>query len=92
MGCQTDSDGRPGLPCELYQSGSLTDGKPLPFEFECLIPVSCAGLGHLLMANLCPLFALPRLRLPTRPPPIDLIRVITEVEKNHPKNQGHTNS
>ena len=57
------------------------------------------------------MFALPRLRLPTRPhrpphspptrpphppptrpPPIDSIRVITEVEKNHLKNQGHTNS
>ena len=33
------SDGRPGLPCELCRSGSLiiTDGKPLPFEFECLL-------------------------------------------------------
>ena len=37
MGCQTDSDGRPGLPCELCRSGSLTDGKALPFEFECLL-------------------------------------------------------
>ena len=63
-------------------------------------PVSCAGLGHLLMAGHCPLGSLPRLRLPTRPPhplptrppPIDSIRVITGVEKNHLKNQGHTNS
>ena len=31
------SDGRPGLPCELCRSGSLTDGKALPFEFECLL-------------------------------------------------------
>ena len=49
------------------------------------------------------MFALPRLWLPTRPPPptpppptrpppIDSIRVITEVEKNHLENQGHTNS
>ena len=31
-------DGRPGLPCELCRSGSpLADGKPLPFEFECLL-------------------------------------------------------
>ena len=44
------------------------------------------------------MFALPHLRLhtrphhpppPTRPPPIDSIHVITEVEKNHLKNQGH---
>ena len=45
------------------------------------------------------MFASPRLQLPTRPhhpphppptcpPPIDSIRVITEVEKNHLKNQG----
>ena len=49
------------------------------------------------------MFALPRLQLPTRPhhpphpppfhqPPIDSIRVITEVEKNHLKKQGHKNS
>ena len=25
------------LPCELCRSGSLTDGKALPFEFECLL-------------------------------------------------------
>ena len=65
-------------------------------------PVSCAGLGHLLMEKHCPLslnFALPRLQLPTyphppptHPPPIDSICVITEVEKHHLKNQGHTNS
>ena len=35
MGCQTDSDGRPGLPSELCQSGSPTDGTALPFVFEC---------------------------------------------------------
>ena len=128
MGCQTGSDGRPGLPCELCQSGSLTDGKPLPFEFECLLswplwplrginktawaaklvlmagltyPVSCASLGHLLMANLCPLSLnvcftpptapqpppTPTPPPPTHPPPIDSIRVITEIEKNHLKNQ-----
>ena len=49
------------------------------------------------------MFALPCLLLPTRPhrpphppptrpPPIDSIRFITEVEKNHLKNQGHTNT
>ena len=27
----------PGVPCELCRSGSLTDGKALPFEFECLL-------------------------------------------------------
>ena len=30
-------DGKPGLPCELCRSGSLTDGKALLFEFECLL-------------------------------------------------------
>ena len=38
------------------------------------------------------MFALPRLRLPTthptRPPPIDSIRVITEVEKTTSKTRG----
>ena len=45
------------------------------------------------------MFALPRLRLPTcphhpphppptHPPPIDSMRVITEAEKSHLKNQG----
>ena len=34
MGCQTDSNGRPGLPSELCQSGSPTDGTALPFLFE----------------------------------------------------------
>ena len=56
-------------------------------------PVSCAGLGHLLMAKHCPLslnvcFTPPTAPHPSPPPPIDSIRVITEVEKN----QGHTNS
>ena len=67
-------------------------------------PVSCAGLGHLLMAKHCPLSLNPphhpphppptRPPPPTCPPPIDSIHVITdlEVEKNHLKNQGHTNS
>ena len=32
-----DSDGRPGQPCELCQSESLTDGTALPFVFECLL-------------------------------------------------------
>ena len=109
MGCQTGSDGRPGLviPCELCRSGSLTDSKPLPFEFEwwlfsnavkprgCLswplwplrginktawaaklvltaglaYPVCCASLGHLLMANLCPLSLNVCFTPPTAPQP-----------------------
>ena len=36
-GCQTDSNGRPGLPSKLCQSGSPTDGTALPFVFECLL-------------------------------------------------------
>ena len=35
--CQTDSDGRPGSPFELSQSGSPTDGTALPFLFENLL-------------------------------------------------------
>ena len=36
--------------------------------------------------------ALPRLRLPTRPPPIESIRDITGTEKNCLKNQQLLNS
>ena len=62
-------------------------------------PVSCAGLGHLLMAKHCPLslnvcFTPPTAPHrpphppPTRPPPIESIRVITEVEKTTSKTRG----
>ena len=65
-------------------------------------PVSCAGLGHLLMAKHCPLclnvcFTPPTAPHPPPPPtpppshlptPIDSIRVITEVEKTTPKTRG----
>ena len=55
-----------------------TDGKALPFEFKCLLyPAYGSPAAH---------------PPPTRQPPIDSIRVITAVEKNHLKNQGHTNS
>ena len=37
MECQTDSNGRPGLPYELCQSGSPTDGTTLRFVVECLL-------------------------------------------------------
>ena len=37
MGCKTDSNGRPGLPCELCQSRSPTDGIALLFD-ACLSP------------------------------------------------------
>ena len=37
MGCQTDSDGRLGLPGELCPAGSPTDGTALPFVSECLL-------------------------------------------------------
>ena len=37
---------RPGLPCELCRSGSLTDGKALPFEFECLLYLACGSPPH----------------------------------------------
>ena len=90
-------------------------GAKLILTADLAYPVSCAGLGHLLMAKHCPLslnvcFTPPTAphplppptptTHPTRshhpphplPPPIDSIRVITEVEKNHLKNQEHTNS
>ena len=65
-------------------------------------PVSCAGLGHLLMAKHCPLSlnvcftppTAPHLPPPptppppTRPPPIDSIRINTEVEKTSSKTRG----
>ena len=34
---KTDSDGRPGPPFELCQSGSPTDGTAVPFLFESLL-------------------------------------------------------
>ena len=37
MGCQTDSNDRPGLSSELCQSWLPTDGTALPFVFECLL-------------------------------------------------------
>ena len=37
MACQTDSDGRLDLLCELSLSGSPTDGTALPLVFECLL-------------------------------------------------------
>ena len=69
-------------------------------------PVSCASLGHLLMAQHCHLclsvcFSLPSASHPplppphpppTRTPPIDSIRDITAVSKNCLKNQRHSNS
>ena len=65
-------------------------------------PMSCASLGHLLMAKHCPLSLSvcftppttphppppPTPPPPTRPPTIDSIRVITEVEKKPPQNLG----
>ena len=39
--CQADSNGKLGLPCELCQSGSPTDGTALSFVFECLRYYSC---------------------------------------------------
>ena len=76
MGCQTDSDGRPGLPYELCRSGSLTDGKPLSFEFECLL-YPAYGSPPAPTTHPIPL-----------PPPIDSIRVITEGEGNLLKKKG----
>ena len=57
---------------------------------------SCAGLGHLLMAQHCHFclgvcFSPPTAPHPP-PPPIDSIRVITDVEKNHLKSLGSSNS
>ena len=73
MGCQSDSDGRLGLPGELCQAGSPNDGTALPFLFECLL-FSPSTAPHLP-------------QLPT-PPPIDSIRVITAVQKTASKTRG----
>ena len=65
-------------------------------------PMSCASLGHLLMAKHCPLSLSvcftpptaphlpppPTPPPPTRPPTIDSIRDITEVEKKPTQNLG----
>ena len=63
-------------------------------------PVSCASLGHLLMAQHCPLCLNVCFTLPTAPhppplpipTPIDSIRDITAIEKHYLKNQGCSNS
>ena len=72
MGCQTDSDGRLGLPGGLCPAGSPTDGTALPFVSECLLWPACgsppAPTAH--------------------PPPIDSIRVITAVQKTASKTRG----
>ena len=120
MGCQTDSDGRPCLPCEFCQFASL--GHLLMAQQHCHLclngcfslptaplayHVSCASLGHLLMAQHCHLcmnacFTLPtaphlphcpppRHPLPTHPSPIDSIRDITAVKKKLPPKPGAFN-
>ena len=63
---------------------------------------SCASLGHLLIAQHChfclnvcfspPTAPHPPHTPPTRPPPIDSMRVITAVKNKYLKNQGCTNS
>ena len=59
-------------------------------------PVSCADLGHLLIAQHCHLClsacfsppTAPTTHLTTLPPPIDLISDITAVEKSYLKTRG----
>ena len=51
MGCQTDSDGRPGLPSELCQSGSPTDAIALPIVLECLPKFAIASEGDLISSS-----------------------------------------
>ena len=72
-------------------------GAKLILTSDLAYPLSCAGLGHLLMVKHCPLSLnayFTHLRLPTRPhhpshpPPIDSIRDITVVEKNTSKTRG----
>ena len=77
-------------------------GAKLILTADLVYQVSCARLGHPLMAQHChlclnvcfspPTAPHPPPPPPTRPPPIDSIRVIIAVLKNCLKNQRHSNS
>ena len=57
--------------------------------------VDSTSLCHILKAQDCSLSSngcFTRLRLPTRPPPIDSIRNIAGTEEKYPKNQQHLSS
>ena len=78
MRYQTAPHGSLGLPCGFHQFMPLTEGTPLLFESEWV---------------LYPAFGFPPTPTPpTRPPPIESIRDITETEKNCLKNQQDSNS
>ena len=92
QGCQTDSNGRPGLPCELCQSRSPTDGMALLFVslnvcFRLPHPTPFPPPAH-------PTPPLSR-RQPTpplsccQPTPTDVICDITAIEK-YLKYLGHS--
>ena len=73
-------------------------GAKLILMADLAYPVSCASLGHLLMAQHCPLSLNvcfnpptaphPLHPLPTSPPPIDSISDITAIKKKPPQKLG----
>ena len=71
MGYQTTPRGNLGLPCELYQLMSLTEGTALLFESKWVLYPAFGSPP-------APTVAPPS---PTGPPPIDSIRDITGTEK-----------
>ena len=68
-------------------------GAKLILMADSVYQVSCARLGHPLMAQHCHFCLNVCFNLPTapHPPPIDSIRVITVIQKNCLKNQGCSN-
>ena len=46
-GAKTDSNSRPGLPCELCQSRSPTDGTALPFALNVFFSLPAMKLYNL---------------------------------------------
>ena len=78
----------------LRGTNKAARGAKLILTADLASPVSCARLGHLLMAQHCHLCLSACLRLPTRPhspTPYRLSDIyITAVEKNYLNNQGYS--
>ena len=88
--------------CPLRDINKAAWGAKLILMADLAYPVSCASLGHLLIAQHCHLYlnaCFSLLTAPHLPPPptlfhplipIDLIRDITAIEKHYIINQGHS--